>query len=72
MEKVGSKVAVLFGSFQICLHILSKNTIFTFKNNFCSKKSCQNPSCAAKVLTAFGILLLAVSELCPYMGNIIY
>jgi hypothetical protein len=59
---------MLLGSFQICWQILSENTIFTYKNTFCLKKSCQNTSCAAKVLTAFGILLLVALELFPYFN----
>ena len=66
--KWGSIVAMPIGSFQICWQILAENTIFTYKNIFCSKKSCQNTSCAAKVSTAFGILLLAALELFPYPG----
>ena len=38
----GSKVAMLLGTFQICWQILSENIIFTDKNNFYSKKSCDN------------------------------
>jgi hypothetical protein len=51
-----SQVAMLLGSFQICWQILYENTIFTYNNTFCSKKSCQNTSCATKVSAAFGIL----------------
>ena len=54
MQKVGSKEAMLLGSCKIYWQILSENNIFTYKNTFGSKKSCQNKSCAAKVLA--GIL----------------
>jgi hypothetical protein len=41
---------------------------FTYKNTFCSKQSCQNTSCAAKVLAAFEILLLAGLEVFTHLS----
>jgi len=48
--KSGSKVALLLGSFQFC------SKIPFLQNTFCSKKSCQNTFCAAKVSAALEIL----------------
>jgi len=59
-KKWGRVVAILLGSFygvvKFVGRIYLKIPYLHIKNTFCSKKTCQNTSCAGKVLAAFGFL----------------
>ena len=61
-KKWGSKVVMLLGSFEICWHILSENAIFTYKDNFCSNKSCQNTNCALPCKTWGSIVAMLLGS----------